>query len=151
MQSSTSVSGATATVTNSWTRYTYWDDAKQLYLTINASNALLAQNNAYWKQGISSYTYDVNGHMLGAVDAGVDGVIGNGDDVSFQYVDNAQGLTLRRDQMKGASLDKQHRYLYVGGQSVGDIGNDGDTHLDYASHWPRQRRIEPRRTRTGSR
>jgi hypothetical protein len=87
------------TTVNTWYRYTYWDGAKQLYITLGASNPALGANNALWKKGISSFTYDVNGHMLGAVDAGVDGQAGTGDDVSFTYVDNAQGLTLRRDQI----------------------------------------------------
>lgn len=132
LRTSTSVNGAAPTVTNSWTRYTYWDDAKQLYQTISASNSSLGANNSLWKKGISAYSYNVNGHLSSAVDAGADGSVGTADDVSFSYLDNAQGLTLRRDQMKGGGLDKQHRYLYLNGQTVGDIGNDGDTRLDYA-------------------
>jgi hypothetical protein len=30
------------------------------------------------------------------------------------------------------AVDKQHRYLYANGQTVGDIGNDGDSKVDYA-------------------
>ncbi|MEJ7805926.1 MAG: LysM peptidoglycan-binding domain-containing protein, partial [Telluria sp.] len=116
--------------TRNYTAYDYWDDAKQKNQTL--SGYVEHQLSTAWRPGVSKFEYDVNGHLSRAVDAGVDGAVGTTDDVKFEYISNAQGLVLRREQYKGQKIGMMHRYLYLNGAMVGDVGNDGDAHLDYA-------------------
>ncbi|MGC4061891.1 MAG: hypothetical protein QM749_13995 [Aquabacterium sp.] len=112
--------------------YAWWDSAKQTAITLKGYNAALGVNNAQWKNGVARYTYDVNGHLSQAFDIGKDGVAGTADDRTFKYTSNAEGIILVRDQLLNNVVDKHHAYYFVGGHSVGDVGNDGDAHLDYA-------------------
>lgn len=116
------------------TTYEYWDDAKQSHQTIRGETPYRPETA--WLKGESSLSYDQNGHLSSAVDAGPDGEMGttklDKDNVTFNYITNAQGLVLRREQFTGDSVGKMHRYLYLNGAMVGDVGNDGDAHLDYA-------------------
>ncbi|WP_229445345.1 DNA/RNA non-specific endonuclease [Massilia sp. Leaf139] len=122
------------TVTTSYTAYDYWDEAKQRSLTIKGETAY--KPDTEWRPGMSSMAYDVNGHLKSATDAGADGKMGTAeldkDNVTFSYISNAQGLVLRREQYNGDKVGMMHRYLYLNGAMVGDVGNDGDARLDYA-------------------
>ncbi|WP_055936360.1 LysM peptidoglycan-binding domain-containing protein [Duganella sp. Root336D2] len=110
-----------ATITNV-TAYDYWDDAKQRSQTVSGETPY--KPDTVWRPGVSSFKYDVNGHLVQAID-----VVGN---VTFNYISNGQGLVLRREQFKGNTIGMIHRYMYLNGNMVGDVGNDGDAHLDYA-------------------
>jgi len=118
-----------ATITNV-TAYEYWDDAKQRSQTVSGEAPY--KTDTVWRPGVSSFKYDLNGHLVKATDAGVDGKIDTADDVTFNYISNGQGLVLRREQFKGNTIGMIHRYMYLNGNMVGDVGNDGDAHLDYA-------------------
>jgi len=104
------------------TAYDYWDEAKQRSLTVNGEAPY--KTDTVWRPGVSSFAYDVNGHLTKAVD-----MVGG---VTFNYITNGQGLVLRREQFKGNTVGMVHRYMYLNGSMVGDVGNDGDSHLDYA-------------------
>lgn len=130
------------TTTTTWTAYQYWDSAKEMGKTITGYNPQLRQNNGLWKPGYSSLAYDVNGHLKSATDAGKDGTLGTADDIRLDYIDNAQGLTLRRDQVYGSTIAKTHQYLYVDGHGIGDVGNDGDTLQDYAQSLARAKQTK---------
>ena len=59
---------------------------KQSRITEQAYNPALGMNNNRWKPGVAHYTYDVNGHLLGAIDeVGLK---------SFNYISNAQGQVI---------------------------------------------------------
>jgi YD repeat-containing protein len=111
------------TTVNTYYAYEYWDEAKQSAITNQAYNPALKRNNAAWKPGYSELQYDVNGHLKGAVDRS-----GNR---SFRYVNDAQGLILFRDEIAGGTVNRVHRYYYVEGKRVGDVGNDGPSRTDY--------------------
>ncbi|WP_229445308.1 HNH/ENDO VII family nuclease [Massilia sp. Leaf139] len=122
------------TVITNYTAYDYWDEAKQRSLTVKGETAY--KPDTAWRPGVSSMAYDVNGHLKAATDAGADGKMGTAeldkDNVTFSYISNAQGLVLRREQYTGDKVGMMHRYLYLNGAMVGDVGNDGDARLDYA-------------------
>jgi YD repeat-containing protein len=111
------------TTVNTYYAYEYWDEAKQSAITNQAYNPALKRNNAAWKPGYSELQYDANGHLKGAVDRS-----GNR---SFRYVNDAQGLILFRDEIAGGTVNRVHRYYYVDGKRVGDVGNDGPSRTDY--------------------
>jgi YD repeat-containing protein len=111
------------TTVNTYYAYEYWDEAKQSAITNQGYNPALKKNNAAWKPGYSELQYDVNGHLKGAVDRS-----GNR---SFRYVNDAQGLILFRDEIAGGTVNRVHRYYYVDGKRVGDVGNEGPSRTDY--------------------
>ena len=123
------VKAGAATVTNV-TSYEYWDDAKQRGQSVSGEAPY--KTDTVWRPGVSWFEYDINGHLVKSVDAGVDGKMDTADDVSFRFITNGQGLILRREQFKGNTVGMMHRYMYLNGVMVGDVGNDGDSHLDYA-------------------
>jgi hypothetical protein len=47
--------------------YTWWDEAKQSSIRINASNPS-NPNSGLWAPGFSNLSYDVNGHIVQLVD-----------------------------------------------------------------------------------
>jgi YD repeat-containing protein len=118
------VAVTSGTTVTTYYSYEWWDSSKESTITLQGYNPALKGNNSLWKPGMSHYTYDANGHLNGAIDEAANR--------SFRYVNNAQGLILKRDQMIGQSFDKWHRYYYVNGNGVGEVGNDGDTSVDYA-------------------
>ena len=119
------------TIVNTYYYYEYWDYAKQVSITNQGYNPALEGNNRFWKPGYSELKYDVNGHLVGANDAGADSNRGSADDSSFRYVNDAQGLILLRDEMAGGSVNRVQRFYYVDGKRVGDVGNDGPSRTDY--------------------
>jgi YD repeat-containing protein len=123
---------AGGTLVSTYYAYEYWDDAKQFAITNQGYDPVLKGNNAFWKPGYSELKYDVNGHLIGANDAGADGSRGTADDRSFRYVNDAQGLILLRDEIAGSVVNKVQRYYYVNGKRVGDVGSDGFSRTDYA-------------------
>ncbi|WP_124553669.1 LysM peptidoglycan-binding domain-containing protein [Methylophilus methylotrophus] len=123
---------AGGTLVSTYYAYEYWDEAKQFAITNQGYDPSLRGNNAFWKPGYSELKYDVNGHLKGANDAGSDARIGTGDDRSFRYVNDAQGLILLRDEIAGGVVNKVQRYYYVNGKRVGDVGSDGFSRTDYA-------------------
>jgi YD repeat-containing protein len=125
---SVNVNGSTIT---SYYAYEYWDTAKEMAVTTQGWNAALKGNNAYWRPGYAYHTYDVNGHLAQAIDAGADGAVGNADDRTFRYINDAQGLTLMRDEIAGTHVNRIERYYYANGVRVGDVGNDGPSRTDY--------------------
>ena len=118
------------------TEYTYewWDSAREVKVTIEGKNPAVEN----WKTGTTYSNYDVNGHLTRAVDQSEDGVINR----AFSYSTDAQGQVLRRDeltgvkidakgQITGASNDRIHRFYYIDGHRVGNVGNDGIAKVDY--------------------
>lgn len=57
------------------------------------------------KPGYSYHTYDANGHLASAIDAGADGALGTADDRTFRYVSDAQGLVMLRDEIAGTHVN----------------------------------------------
>jgi len=111
------------TSTTQDTAYTYdwWDEAKQTRMQISMNGG--AYSNA---QGMSQFTYDVNGHMSGAFITG-----GGGGSIS--YVNDAYGQVLRREQKTGGGvLGPREYYYYFDGNRVGEVGNNGPVRVDYA-------------------
>lgn len=111
--------GGTTANSSTDTKYTYqwWDSAQQQ--NINQSQSGVGT-------GTSNFGYDVNGHINF-----VDDVIG---DRHMRYVNNAQGLIMRRDEIGLAnSVNKYENYFYVDGHRYGEAGNNpGTSQVDYA-------------------
>lgn len=118
--------------TKTQTFYDYWDQAKQRDVTVEGIDPRLTSAGIKWKPGLSSYSYDANGHLISAIDSGPDGTKGNADDITYTYISNAQGMILQRQRAQGGVVRPSHMYLYVNGTTVGDIGTDGDQYKDYA-------------------
>lgn len=97
------------------------DEAKQSTIKDQPQNA----NAPGWQAGYSDLSYDVNGHLIGAVDH-----VGNR---TIRYVSDAQGQILLRDELAGNKVNKLDRYHYIDGQRVGDTGNTGPSRTDYAA------------------
>ena len=120
--------------------YELWDDAKITAIQAQGYNPKLKKNNRIWRPGYSDISYDVNGHISGAVDW-----VGNR---HFTYVNDSNGQIMVRDEITGARdrvsyrtkayqdpgsvASKITRYYYVDGKRVGDISNDGPSRTDYA-------------------
>jgi len=113
------------TVTTSYT-YEYWDDAKQTSIVKTAVNV----NAPNWSPGTSKFKYDANGFLSLAQD-----VTGGR---TKQYINNATGLVLRRDESSPDGLFQQY-YFYATGRRVGDIGTDPRerTRVSYAEQLAR--------------
>jgi YD repeat-containing protein len=131
------------TTVNTYYAYQYWDDAKQFAITNQGYNPTLKGNNNFWKPGYSELKYDVNGHLVGANDAGNDGIRGTADDRTFRYVNDAQGLILFRDEIAGGTINRVQRYYYVDGKRIGDVGNDGDVRTDYVQAMAKRSQSKP--------
>ncbi|MCW7537965.1 LysM peptidoglycan-binding domain-containing protein [Aquabacterium sp. A7-Y] len=117
-------SGDKPTTVNTYYAYEYWDEAKQFAITNQAYNPTLKGRNSAWGKGYASIEYDVNGHVKAAIDVQ--------QDRRFKHVTDAQGLILRRDEVvQGGFNNRRHRYYYVNGVRVGDVGNDGPSWTNY--------------------
>jgi YD repeat-containing protein len=131
---------AGGTIVTTHYSYEYWDEAKVTAITANPYNASIKKSNAAWKPGYSDISYDVNGHMTGAIDRQ-----GNR---NIQYVTDAQGKILLREEVTGtiprptyryygetynpgSVANKVNRYIYVDGKQVGEINNTGPSRVDY--------------------
>lgn len=128
------------TTINTYYGYQFWDDAKITAIQEQAYNPAIKGNNALWRPGYSDISYDVNGHISGAVDR-----VGNR---HFTYINDSNGQIMVRDEITGAIdrvtyrtsayqnpgsvADKITRYYYVDGKRVGDISNNGPSQTDYA-------------------
>ncbi|WKB55622.1 LysM peptidoglycan-binding domain-containing protein [Eleftheria terrae] len=124
------------TTTNTYYAYEYWDTAKQFAITNQAYNPSLKGNNAAWGKGFSNLEYDVNGHIKMAIDVKANR--------RFRYISDAQGLILVRDEVvDDGRVNQVHRYYYVNGQRVGDVGNDGPTRVDYAQALANRGKAKP--------
>ncbi|MEO4031027.1 LysM peptidoglycan-binding domain-containing protein, partial [Chromobacterium vaccinii] len=108
------------TTTTTYYGYEWWDEAKQSTITAQPYNP----NAPGWKQGYSHLTYDVNGHLKEAID--------EQGQRSLRYVNNAQGLVLKWEEVDHGTTYKKQDYYYLDGKQVGAIGNDGPSRVDYA-------------------
>ncbi|EUJ10338.1 Rhs family protein [Methylophilaceae bacterium 11] len=129
--------------TNTYYTYQYWDEAKVSKITTDPYDSAIGNRaNSYWGNGYSDISYDVNGHISGAVDR-----VGNR---NIRYVSDAQGVVLVRDEITGTInrpnyrygfyqstynagtvANKVERFYYVDGVAVGGVGNDGPSRVDY--------------------
>ncbi|WP_046168565.1 LysM peptidoglycan-binding domain-containing protein, partial [Chromobacterium vaccinii] len=108
------------TTTTTYYGYEWWDDAKQSTITAQPYN----KDAPGWQPGISHLTYDVNGHLKEAID--------EKGQRSLRYVNDAQGVVIRREEIDKQSVYKKQDYYYVDGKQVGAVGNDGPSRVDFA-------------------
>ncbi|MEN2424435.1 LysM peptidoglycan-binding domain-containing protein [Chromobacterium vaccinii] len=118
VKTTTQVSKGTTTTT--YYGYEWWDDAKQSTITAQPYN----KDAPGWRKGISHLTYDVNGHLKEAID--------EEGRRSLRYVNDAQGVVIRREEIDNQTLFKKQDYYYVDGKQVGAVGNDGPSRVDFA-------------------
>ncbi|MFT3857802.1 MAG: hypothetical protein QM742_10010 [Aquabacterium sp.] len=90
--------------------YEWWDAAQQSSI-LNKVN----EGAANWAPGISSLTYNVNGHVLQAIDKNINRIL--------TYSSNGQGLILNRSEKVGTALPKIQSYFYFNGHRVGQLGD----------------------------
>ena len=128
---SSSVQNSVTTNTNYF--YSWWDEAKQDTIKINASDPT-NRNSGSWKQGVSVFAYDVNGHITKLTDYGSDGAVGTTDDRVVTYENDAYGQVLVSETKVGSALGPRQLYYYFNGHRIGDVGNNGQspTQFDYA-------------------
>ena len=100
--------------------YEWWDDAKQSTITSQPYNS----NAPGWRSGFSHMTYDVNGHLEQAID--------EAGHRTLRYVNDAQGVVLKRQEYDRQVAFKTQSYYYVDGKQVGAVGNDGPSRVDFA-------------------
>lgn len=114
--------------TDTNTYYTYWDEAKQSSIRINASNPN-NPNSGLWAPGMSSLTYDVNGHITTLVDQ-----TAQGGATTVKYRNDAYGQVLVREESKNGVIGPRQLYYYFAGARIGDVGNNGASPnlVDYA-------------------
>ncbi|MCD4487153.1 LysM peptidoglycan-binding domain-containing protein, partial [Chromobacterium vaccinii] len=118
VKTTTQVSKGTTTTT--YYGYEWWDDAKQSTITAQPYN----KDAPGWQPGISHLTYDVNGHLKEAID--------EKGQRSLRYVNDAQGVVIRREEIDKQNVYKRQDYYYVDGKQVGAVGNDGPSRVDFA-------------------
>ncbi|TDP71061.1 LysM peptidoglycan-binding domain-containing protein [Roseateles toxinivorans] len=95
--------------------YEYWDSAKQTSI----------QGQANGMSGLTSLTYNANGHLMSAYDASKSRTL--------SYLTNAQGLVLRREEWvpeyQQSNLKKYvTSYYYATGRRVGDVSTDPEAY-----------------------
>ncbi|OQS31727.1 LysM peptidoglycan-binding domain-containing protein, partial [Chromobacterium haemolyticum] len=115
-----SVQTDSGTTTSSYYGYEWWDEAKQSTITAQPYN----KDAPGWQQGYSHLSYNVNGHLAEARDE-----VGQR---SLRYVNNAQGLVLKREEIAKGSTYKRQDYYFLDGKQIGAVGNDGASRVDYA-------------------
>src|SRR2546427_6771618 len=110
-----------ATVTLTYT-YEKWDSYKQSLVTINGA----AAGTYGWKDGTSTYSYDINGHIARMLDSQAGRTL--------TYINNHLGQTLRRDEVKSGGTSPSVRSFYsLNGITIGDVGTDRVlSRVDYA-------------------
>ncbi|NHR08791.1 LysM peptidoglycan-binding domain-containing protein [Chromobacterium haemolyticum] len=115
-----SAQSSSGTTTTSYYGYEWWDEAKQSTITAQPYN----KDAPGWEKGYSHLRYNVNGHLAEARDE-----VGQR---SLRYVNNAQGLVLKREEIAKGSTYKRQDYYYLDGKQIGSVGNDGASRVDYA-------------------
>ncbi|WP_249605546.1 LysM peptidoglycan-binding domain-containing protein, partial [Chromobacterium sp. IRSSSOUMB001] len=108
------------TTVTTYYEYEWWDEAKQSKITAHPYN----KDAPGWRPGISHLTYDVNGHLREAID--------EQGQRSLRYINDAQGVVIRREELDKQSVYKRQDYYYVDGKQVGAVGNDGPSRMDFA-------------------
>jgi YD repeat-containing protein len=111
--------------TDTYYQYAWWDEAKQSKITINATDPS-NPNTGQWAPGLSSLSYDVNGHITQLVDTA-----GNR---TVNYRNDAYGQVLVREEWDQGTLGPRQLYYYFNGHRIGDVGNNGTSPnlVDYA-------------------
>ncbi|WP_206119070.1 LysM peptidoglycan-binding domain-containing protein [Chromobacterium fluminis] len=115
-----SVQPDSATTVTSYYGYEWWDEAKQSTITAQPYN----KDAPGWQPGYSHLRYNVNGHLIEARD--------EAKNRSLRYVNNAQGLVLKREEIASGSTYKRQDYYFLDGKQIGSVGNDGASRVDYA-------------------
>ncbi len=115
-----SAQSSSGTTTTSYYGYEWWDEAKQSTITAQPYN----KDAPGWEKGYSHLSYNVNGHLAEARDE-----VGQR---SLRYVNNAQGLVLKREEIAKGSTYKRQDYYFLDGKQIGSVGNDGASRVDYA-------------------
>ncbi|MGY8627963.1 LysM peptidoglycan-binding domain-containing protein [Chromobacterium violaceum] len=116
----TTTQASQGTTTTTYYGYEWWDEAKQSTITAQPYN----KDAPGWQPGISHLTYDVNGHLKEAID--------EKGQRSLRYVNDAQGVVIRREEIDKQSIYKKQDYYYVDSKQVGAVGNDGPSRVDFA-------------------
>lgn len=98
-----------ATETKTWYTYTYWDEAKQSTIQMQAFDA----NVRSWAPGISDLRYNVNGFLKSAHNVAVD--------ESTHYFTSAHGQILRRNRIQKGQAVGNHYFYYADGRRIGDV------------------------------
>lgn len=108
--------------TTSYTRYDYVfrDSALQSGIRVGATNPDISPTWGTWAQGVSQFTYDINGHLMSVTDS-KDGTDTNVRQINFTV--NADGLIMRRDETGQFSVAPFQRYFYVDGRRVVEWAN----------------------------
>jgi len=115
-------------ITDNTYNYVWWDEAKQSSIRINASDPS-NPNSGSWAPGVSSISYDVNGHTAQLIDN-----TAAGGATTTIYRNDAYGQVLVREKWQNGAIGPRQLYYYFDGKRIGDVGNDDQaaSQVDYA-------------------
>src|SRR5205814_1144816 len=103
-----------ATITTTYT-YAKWDSYQQDSITVSG----IANGVKGWKNGVSTFTFDTNGHVKQLFD--------HQEDRYIKYVQNQNGQTLKRleyDANNPLKAQVIRQFYYFDGKAIGDQGTD---------------------------
>lgn len=129
---SSSTSGGAPTISHTKYTYAYFDNAQQQEIRVDVTNADVKEKSwGRWADGISKFTYDVNGH----VDYVGDSTDGTGNNLrNIAFINNAQGLILNRSETGPGVVTPSQSYFYFDGKRVAEWGNNpGIGSIDYST------------------
>lgn len=127
----TSYDPAATTVTYTYEYLALWDSYQQSKITVSGIAAGVERDR--WRNGVSDFIYDVNGHVQKVYDHEVQRTI--------NYINNQNGQTLKRFEYTGNVLNNIgaakpaviRDFYYFNGYAIGDQGTDKvASRVDYA-------------------
>ncbi len=120
--------GVTDPVTTTTTyAYAWWNQAKETAVTVTGTDPDNG-NTSQWLPGNATYRYDADGNLTQVVDGASNGV-----HRTVDYITDAYGQVLFRQETDYSVAMAQRTFFYLNGRVVGDVGNDQlDSRVDYA-------------------
>ncbi len=123
------ISGSTTTNNDTKNTYVWWDATQQYSIVYTPNTAQPSTTQT------TTYGYNANGSINNVY-------IGDGRARQVNFVTNAEGLILQRDEADGLSGgDPREIHYYAGGIAVGDISNNGTSDVDYVASIASHRKV----------
>jgi hypothetical protein len=114
-------SSGSAYTNDTYTTFTWADQAQQHLITLNST-----QNAIGGVTTTSDFEYDSAQRLVHAH-------VNDPTAHEVAYVDNALGEVISRTEYSASSSNPVELYFYLGGQQLGDVGDNGPSTTDYAS------------------
>ncbi|HSC76234.1 MAG TPA: hypothetical protein VLB90_08365 [Pseudomonadales bacterium] len=121
--SSTFTSGMPDSVITTTNAYQYWNAGDYKLVKSTISGAVSYKLDNPWQNGVATTVYDASGHIRFVDDVRASRTI--------NFISNASGQILSRQENVANQAQKTNYYYYVNGIGVGEVGNVGNTNRDY--------------------